>query len=155
VTASPDPSSAAAPADMAAAVDRYVAFMQGLGPDALDRLDEGLTEDARFCDPFNDVTGLPAVRRVFAHTYRMLRDVEIEVTDRAITGDRCYLRWVFHYRMARSPRRWSVVGVSELHFAPDGRVSAHIDHWDAAGQIYEKLPVLGPILRRIRRRLQP
>jgi len=156
MTAAPETGNPAVPpADMPAAVDRYVAFMRSLGPDSLDRLDEGLTEDARFCDPFNDVAGLPSVRRVFEHTYRMLRDVEIEVSDRAIVGNRCYLRWVFRYRLARSRRVWAVVGVTELHFAPDGRVRAHIDHWDAAGQIYEKLPVVGPLLRGIRRRLQP
>ena len=43
--------------------------------------------------------------------------------------------------------------MSELHFDEAGTLRAHIDHWDAAGQLYEKLPGIGWLLRRIRRRL--
>jgi hypothetical protein len=43
--------------------------------------------------------------------------------------------------------------MSEVQFDEAGSVRAHIDHWDAAGQLYEKLPVIGWILRRIRARL--
>jgi hypothetical protein len=32
-------------------------------------------------------------------------------------------------------------------------VVEHIDYWDAAEQIYERLPVLGNVLRPIRERL--
>jgi len=34
-----------------------------------------------------------------------------------------------------------------------GKVVEHIDYWDAAEQVYERLPLLGPILRRVRQRL--
>ena len=43
--------------------------------------------------------------------------------------------------------------MSEVTLAEDGRVLAHIDHWDPAAQLYERVPVLGAVLRMIRRRL--
>jgi hypothetical protein len=42
--------------------------------------------------------------------------------------------------------------MSELRFAADGRVREHIDHWDAAAQVYERLPLIGGLMRLIRRR---
>lgn len=133
----------------------YADFWQRLTVDDLERLGDWFTEDARFADPFNDVRGLPHVRAVFAHSLGLVTDVSIELTDRAIGEDACYLRWVYRYRTRQGGKPWRIVGMTELHFAEDGRVSAHVDHWDAAGQVYEKLPVIGAVLRAIRRKLQP
>ena len=38
--------------------------------------------------------------------------------------------------------------------AADGRVAYHRDYWDAAEEVYEKIPLLGGLLRWIKRRLQ-
>ena len=43
--------------------------------------------------------------------------------------------------------------LSELRFADDGRVVAHIDHWDSGAQFYGKLPGLGWLIERVRRRV--
>jgi hypothetical protein len=37
---------------------------------------------------------------------------------------------------------------------PEGRVVEHSDYWDAAEQLYGRLPLSGVVLRAIRRRLQ-
>jgi steroid delta-isomerase len=47
-----------------------------------------------------------------------------------------------------------ITGMSEIHFAPDGRISEHIDHWDSGGQFYERIPVLGWLIRLVRKRLE-
>ena len=47
----------------------------------------------------------------------------------------------------------SIHGGTLLHFAPDGRVTSHRDYWDAAGELYEKIPLLGALLRRIKRHM--
>ena len=44
-------------------------------------------------------------------------------------------------------------GATELRFDDEGRIAAHIDHWDAAGQLYAKVPILGLLMARLRRRL--
>jgi steroid Delta-isomerase len=43
--------------------------------------------------------------------------------------------------------------MSELTFDSDGKVARHIDYWDAGKHFYEKLPLLGALLRAIRRRV--
>lgn len=139
------------------AAERYIAFWQGLSADTLDRLPDFMAPDIHFRDPFNDLRGLPAVAAAFAKIYGMIRDVRIDIHDRAF-GTRpsdhtiCYLRWTFAYTL-RSGKRLSIEGMSEIHFAADGRAAKHIDHWDAAGQVYETLPLVGPLLRAIRRRI--
>ena len=45
-----------------------------------------------------------------------------------------------------------VRGVSHLVLAPDGRIAEHRDYWDAAEELYEKLPLLGGLMRWLKRR---
>jgi hypothetical protein len=39
-----------------------------------------------------------------------------------------------------------------VRFAADGRVGWHRDYWDAAEELYEKLPLIGSLMRLLRRR---
>jgi steroid delta-isomerase len=40
-----------------------------------------------------------------------------------------------------------------VRFGPDGRVTYHRDYWDAAGELYAKLPVVGPLMRYLARKM--
>ena len=46
-----------------------------------------------------------------------------------------------------------IQGASRLQFAADGRVASHRDYWDSGRELYEHLPLLGVLLRALRRRL--
>jgi len=134
-------------------LDRYAAAFEGLTPNTVDSLHALVTDDVRFVDPFNDVRGPAAFVAIFRHMYETLSDVSFTVDDRAIGERAGYLRWTMAATLKRGGGRLTLVGMSEVRFAADGRVSTHIDHWDAAGQLYETVPVLGPVLRWLRRRL--
>lgn len=136
------------------ALTRYGEFFAALQPGDLERLDTVFIEQARFRDPFNDVTGVAGIRRVFEHMYANTAMARFEVLE-AVGDDRLgYLRWHFHFRLKRDRTdREPVEGVSRVQFAEDGRVSEHIDYWDAAGELYVQFPVLGGLMRGLRRRL--
>ena len=141
--------------DLHGALARYTDFFTTLTPTRLDRLDEVFSADARFRDPFNDVRGVDAIGAVFRHMYESCEEARFVVCESALCGDVGLLHWRFHYRLRRySPQRERRIdGMSRVRFAADGRVSEHIDHWDAAGQVYESLPLLGGLLRWLRGRL--
>ena len=44
-------------------------------------------------------------------------------------------------------------GATLLRFDADGRISEHRDYWDAAGELYAKLPLIGPLMRWLKHRL--
>ena len=43
-------------------------------------------------------------------------------------------------------------GASHLELADDGRIAWHRDYWDPAEEVYEKLPLLGGLMRWLKRR---
>ncbi len=135
----------------AAALERYVAAMEGLRPDNLDTLEAVFVADARFVDPFNDVRGIHAIRAIFAHGFSQCQGMRFEVSARAVDGERGLLRW--QMSCGEGQGAWKIDGMSEVIIAADGRIAAHLDYWDPAGQLYERVPLLGWLMRRIRRRL--
>lgn len=144
--------SAVPPRHADARVQRVIERFESLGPADVERLGELYTADARFKDPFNDVQGLPAVQRVFRHMFEVLVQPRFVVLEALLDGDRCFLTWDFHFApRGRPPMR--VHGGSLLRFAADGRVREHVDYWDAAHELYAKLPLLGGLMRWLKRRL--
>ena len=103
----------------------------------------------RFRDPFNDLVGLPAVRKLLEHTRRQVRDVRFRVLDKAEAGERVYLKWEMTGNV-RLLGLWRVQGMSELVFDAAGKLTLHQDYWDASEQFYARLPLFGWLLRRIR-----
>ena len=136
------------------ALERYGAFFAAMQPDDLERLDVVFVENARFRDPFNDVSGLGGIRAVFEHMYASCAEARFEVLETLGDERIGYLRWRFHFRLRRDRRaRRPVEGVSRVVFAEDGRVREHIDYWDAAGELYAQFPVIGGLMRWLRGRL--
>ena len=141
-------------ATMSSPTATVVAFFETLTPATLPAMAAVYSDDARFVDPFNDVTGQPAIRAVFDHMFATLDEPRFEVIEAMTSGDQCFLIWNFHFRRRGRSAVGSIHGATHLRFAADGRVSLHRDYWDAAQQVYEGVPLLGAILRWIRRRLR-
>lgn len=148
--------SAAAGVSVEGPVARLVAFFEGLAPDDLDRLAEFYDEQARFKDPFNEICGPAAIRAVFAHMFATLEAPRFAVHEVVAAGDQCFMTWVFLFRQARlGPAEQCIRGCTHFQFGADGRVTLHRDYWDAAEELYEKLPLLGALMRLLRRRASP
>lgn len=132
-------------------IQGYIGFFETLTPKALDRIEEFFEPDAYFIDPFNEVSGSQGIRAVFAHMFKTCANPRFEVTETIAQGNVAYLTWRFTFDSGRRTR--SITGVSRVTFGTRGRAARHEDYWDAAGQVYESLPLLGWLLRRLRRRL--
>lgn len=132
---------------------RVLRFYEALTPQSVHNASTVYAENARFIDPFNDVTGCTAIQRVFSHMFNTLDAPRFEVLSTLTEGNQAMLAWQFRFRRQGRLEEMLVQGVSHLHYDADGRVALHQDHWDPASQLYEQLPVLGSVLRWLRRRL--
>jgi steroid Delta-isomerase len=141
-------------------LDALAGFFETLAPGTLERLRSHYGEDARFVDPFNDVTGHAAIARIFADMFEKLDSPRFVVTGRyAATGDtpedEAILLWEMRFRSRLfGPGEQVIEGTTRLRFGADGRVVLHRDYWDAAGGLYARLPVLGLPIRALARHLK-
>jgi steroid Delta-isomerase len=143
----------AAPRCSDARVQRIVDLFESLQLADVARLGDFYAADARFKDPFNEVQGVAAVQAVFSHMFVALHEPRFVVHDIVVQGDQCFLTWDFLFRFKRfSDAPQTVRGASQLVFDAQGRVALHRDYWDAAEELYEKLPGVGALMRWLKRR---
>lgn len=147
----PTPSSTPIPQ----AVERLVQFFEQLQPQDLQRLPEIYSPEARFKDPFNEVQGLAEIERIFTHMFEALDSPHFIVTERIVQDNKCFLVWDFRFRFKRfDTQSWQTVrGGTHLVFNEAGLVTLHRDYWDAAEELYEKLPLVGGLMRWLKRRV--
>jgi steroid delta-isomerase len=150
----PHPPAPRAPDPVAAHVARVRAFFESIGPQDVARIGEVYAADAWFKDPFNEVRGVAAIARIFEHMFEQVDGPRFVVRDTVAQGDAALLVWDFEFAFRRplpaGPQ--CIHGCSHLRFDADGRVARHRDYWDVAEELYEKLPVLGAVMRLLRRR---
>jgi len=135
-------------------IQNVVEFFEDLSRENLGRIREIYSENARFIDPFNEVAGIPAIVRIYEDMYERCDSARFDINEKLALDNIAYVRWEFQYRpKGKLEEERTIEGVSRLVFDHDGRVKEHTDYWDAARQVYERLPVVGTILRYLRKRI--
>jgi hypothetical protein len=133
---------------------RIAKLFEQLTPDSVPQLLQLYAPDARFKDPFNDVRGLPEIERIFRHMYVALDQPHFVVTHQLVDGEQAFLVWEFRFRFKRfDTQTWQTVrGSTHFQLNAEGLITLHRDYWDAAEELYEKLPVLGGVMRWLKKR---
>lgn len=137
-------------------IQRVARFFSTISPADIPHLAEHYCEDAEFIDPFNAVRGIVPIEQIFRHMFDRLENPRFEVLTALGDPEEALLTWDFRFRFRNA---WlqrpadpdqRIHGATRLVFAPDGRVRLHRDYWDAAAEFYERLPLIGAVMRRLR-----
>lgn len=138
-------------------VDALVAYFETLTPQSVAELPRYYAADCRFRDPFNDVRGLPALAAIFQHMFEKLDAPRFIVRERVVDAPRVLLTWDFEFRFRgwRPQLMQHIHGSSLITFDGAGLVAVHRDYWDAAEELYEKLPLIGTLLRLLKQQGRP
>lgn len=129
-------------------LQNVIAFFESISADNTARLASIYTEDVFFKDPFNEVRGIDEVVRIFEHMFVQVDAPRFVVTTHLMQGDQAFLTWDFLFRIKRFAQKEQCIrGATHLRFAADGRVNFHRDYWDAAEELYEKIPVVSLLMR--------
>lgn len=110
-------------------------------------------EDAYLNDNLLALRGNEAIGRYFADTAGRLDAIGIRMLETGNTGGPDYfVRWEMTVEAPRlnGGQPVSSYGMSHFRFGQDGRVILHKDFWDSGTGLYEHLPVVGRLVRRLR-----
>ena len=136
---------------MQQACNNYRRYLETLRPETLPELLKYVSAEVHFQDPFNDVHGIDAMAETFRHMFESVGPVKFTVYHAQATGRVGLFSWRFVGQLFGKP--WVFDGTSVVTFDEDGMVVVHIDHWDAAQNFYERLPLIGWLFAWLRRRL--
>ncbi len=111
-------------------------------------------DDAVFKDPIHELHGLSKISRYFQKMSNSLLSCEFDYTDVLEVGASASVSWkmALRHKKIKSGAEITVEGVSLLKFR-QGKVFHHVDYYDLGAMLYEHLPVIGSVTKRIRHRL--
>lgn len=134
------------------ALDRVLHFFENVSPQSVKEIAELYDVDAYFKDPFNEVRGQANIIHIFEHMFRQVDAPRFIIKQSILQDEDAFIVWDFEFNMSGTKQLQTIHGSSHVRFNTAGKVAYHRDYWDAAEELYEKIPVLGSMMRFIKRK---
>lgn len=111
--------------------------------------------DIQFTDPLHSITGIDALHDYFRELYSNISACEFEFHEEFFAANTAVIFWTMHYRhpRLRGGKTITVSGNSQLRFDTNG-IYWQRDFVDMGAMLYEHIPLLGNLIRLIKRRVQ-
>lgn len=137
------------PSDLSAQACRLLDLFEHLTPERVSLIPRFYAADAYFKDPFNEVKRVEDIERIFGEMFHQVNNPRFVVHTAFESGQQLFIAWDFLFEMKRfhAGKTQCIKGSSHLQLNEYGLVQFHRDYWDVAEELYEKIPVLGGLMR--------
>ena len=129
--------------------DELLQWYTELSPHSVAQIGNFYAPDARFKDPFNDVSGIAGIEAIFVHMFKTTEQPRFIILERISDGLQLFVTWQFEFGFKGKP--YQIVGGTHFKFNETGLVILHRDYWDATEELLQKLPLIGAPIRWLRR----
>lgn len=122
----------------------------------LDILNSFYDQNAVFQDPVGKANGLNEIKKYYQHVYKNVEEISFNFIDIRTSGPHYYAHWIMRLK-ARSlnfGKSFEVDGLSHIEFNEKNLVVYHRDYLDLGSMLYERIPVIGSLVRKIKSLLQ-
>lgn len=135
-------------------LNRFIEVYGSLTADTVDRLDEVYSEAIEFIDPLHQISGLSDLKQYMKLMYANVSNYSIDIRSSIAEGNEAFLTWEMRFRhpKLRAGAMIEFEGSSHLRF--DDKITFHRDYYDAGQMLYEHIPLIGTVIRSIKKRVQ-
>ena len=136
------------------AIEKFYDFYKVFSADVIRKsIKDVYAENAYFRDGFREVQGAENLEKYFLSSTETFHECTFDIQDVASHEGNYYYRWVMNLFLKRNKdEKLQAVGMSHVRYDKNGKIIFQQDYWDT-GVIFEKIPVLGPIITWIRNRI--
>tara|TARA_B110000444_G_scaffold200032_1_gene191503 strand:+ start:158 stop:592 length:435 start_codon:yes stop_codon:yes gene_type:complete len=134
---------------LAVMISDFIKLISTFDSDSLRDLPKIYSPTIEFEDPINTVQGLDNLYLVFEDLLKVFSEIEIQVKETSSTDHTAFVRWLMTYRFRK--KKYSIDGVTHLKFDSSGLICKHKDYWDASFPLYGTFPLLGSLMRGIKK----
>lgn len=109
------------------------------------------SQHINFIDPVKNISGLENLNDYFTDLYKKVDYCHFELTNCLSNGNQYSLEWVMNlrYKKLSKDKTISLNGASFVQFK-DGKIDYHRDYYDLGALVYEQLPFLGTVVKKVR-----
>jgi hypothetical protein len=139
------------------AIQRFKQFFADFTPSKVhELLDETNAEQLFFNDTLKTLLDRDSLREYLRVSAEAVESCIVDVQDVVSNGaGDFYFRWLMTIRFKSFARGRDTqsIGISHIRFDSNGRVVLHQDFWNAADGLFQYVPVVGWLIRKIKQRL--
>jgi hypothetical protein len=134
-------------------IDRFKKLYQPFNATSLGLLDQVYSEDLVFKDPVHQLHGLTELHSYFSGFCTPEVYCEFEFLDQLTSDSQAFFHWRMHYRHPRlnAGQPLTLKGASLIKF--NERIFYHEDFYDMGAMIYQHLPLVGWLVKKINTRI--
>ena len=132
-------------------LNNIVHFFENVSPQNVSEISELYDTNAYFKDPFNEVHGQVAIMKLFQRMFKQVDSPRFFIRQSIRQEADAFIVWDFEFHRRGNATLQCIHGSTHLRFNPAGKVIYHRDYWDAAEELYEKIPVIGNFMRFLKR----
>ncbi|WP_375579768.1 nuclear transport factor 2 family protein [Marivirga tractuosa] len=104
-----------------------------------------------FKDPIHEIEGIENLKKYFNKLNENLIEGSFYFTDESMVENKVFLSWNMGLKLKRPKKNVKASGISVLII--EDKIISQRDYFDAGELFYENIPVLGGIIRSIKKKL--
>ncbi len=133
-------------------IDRFKDFYRDVKHPKLGSIDQVYADDVLFKDPVHELRGAEALHTYLSEMSVNVQSGRFEYLDQIVSDDMAYIKWNMHFKHPRLGKDTITVrGMSQVQF--HDRIYFHEDVYDLGQLIYEHVPLLGSVVKGLKKRL--
>ena len=135
---------------------KTIHFFNALRADNTEILDDFYAKNIKFFDPVGKVESLPEMKAYYKNMYKGVESSRFDFKNIANSSAIYFFSWDMYLKTPKlnAGEEFVVTGVSEIHFDEDGLAVFHRDYFDLGEMVYERIPVVGWLVKKIKKRLE-
>jgi len=138
---------------MTQVIDKFIDFYTDFSSGKTSKLAGVYADDVIFEDPAHRLEGIDALRTYFERNLENVDECVFDILHTQTSTERASVEWVMTFRHPHlnGGKVVKVDGVSMLSY--QDKVVWHRDYYDMGQLLYEQVPFLGAVVRRLKKRV--
>jgi len=135
---------------------KTIYFFNQLRADNTEILNDFYSEDIKFFDPVGKIETLSQMKAYYKSMYSGVESIRFEFKNIAHSKSIYFFSWDMFLKTPKlnSGDEFVVTGVSEIHFNEESLAFFHRDYFDLGEMVYERLPGVGWVIKKVKNRLK-
>ncbi len=133
-------------------IERFKLFYKDVKNPPLDEIGQVYTDSVYFKDPVHEVHGIDALHAYMEEVCHSVDSGRFEYLDELVGGGCAYIKWNMYFKHPKLSTETIVVrGMSHIQFSD--RIYYHEDIYDLGEMLYEHVPVVSFLVKKLKQRL--
>ena len=141
-------------------IERFCKLYTDICQISPDDLESIYAKDIVFVDPITTHRGIDAVKRYFSNLLTQAESCKFDIADvfhcdvnnAARTQVTHIVNWTMHLTLKGKNKHITLDGTTQLNVIDD-RIAYHKDYYDLGEMVYEHVPILGFVIKKIKGKL--